>query len=865
MTANDTGDLNFWDVQGRKHQEVLPGVAIKPTFRIQGSARFLPGGDLVFVTAGRGISFLDASGRPSARPPIERGGTRAVKLEVDRQGRSLAVGWEDGRIDLFDPGTGALRRSFAWDKFDFALGPDGRWLAVQTSDGRLQLLSTDGQGSPITLGDRRGYYAALAFSPDGTTLASVADHSLMLWDLASARERMSLGGHKESITGIAFSPDGALVATTCNDQMTRIWDARDGRALAVLPGPGWMSAPAFSPDGNYLAASALGSVCLYQLKGRREQRRLVGHKFGVQCLAFHPRSPRFASGSDDHDVIVWDADESRLLRQWTAHKIFVAGLAYSPDGSLLASTRGDGGGNEDDDCSIHLWDAENGTLRKRLPRPGAPQGIRTLAFDPSGRRLASGNKDGTVLLWDVDGGQILRYEKLESFEVLSAVFVDGGRHLVVGQMNGTVTLFDLEGSSPARQTRLPYGFGRLAADARGNRLIVGDARGGVTALALPDLTVVRRLAGGHEGEILAVALSPDGQLLATGGRDRQVVLRDARTFEPWLTFPASTGAVRDLAFDASGRWLAIAGTESDVGLWDVGMVRDELAALGLAWDQPAPAVISAENLAAVVEASRIAVPVIRPGRTDPVEFDRAKKLVKSGVGAFEQGRPDEAIRDLQAARDRLRTMHQAVPGDGPVAGQLGISLGFLGSALRGEHRPAEALEARQEARRVLESIREPTSLDFYNLACTYANLATLVAPGPAPPTSAGREALADRAVEALRRSLAAGGRNFALIDRDPVLDPLRGRADFRALMLDGRFPRDPFAAPSPIGPRLSLKEPERQELTRLDRQIAGQPGNSDGWIARANVFGRRCLWVRRAPGHPPGAPAFPARHMDGDQ
>ena len=139
-------------------------------------------------------------------------------------------------------------------------------------------------------------FPALAFSPDGATLASVADRSLVLWDLASKEELMRLGGHKESITGVAFSPDGALVATTCGDHMTRIWDARDGRALAVLPGPWFMRSLAFSPDGGYLAASAdPGPVCLYELKGWRRATTLdrpqirrpvpgLPSSFGSVCL-----------------------------------------------------------------------------------------------------------------------------------------------------------------------------------------------------------------------------------------------------------------------------------------------------------------------------------------------------------------------------------------------------------------------------------------------------------------------------------------------------------------------------------------------------------------------------------------------------
>ena len=130
------------------------------------------------------------------------------------------------------------------------------------------------------------------------------------------------------------------------------------------------------------------------------------------------------------------------------------------------------------------------------------------------------------------------------------------------------------------------------------RVVVGDPNGGLSALALPDLTVVHQLAHAHDDEIFALVLSSDGRLLATSGRDRRVVLRDARTFEPWFTFPTWTGLVKDLAFDASGRWLALAGADSEIALWDLTLLHEGLEAVGLAWDQPASAASPASRFAA---------------------------------------------------------------------------------------------------------------------------------------------------------------------------------------------------------------------------------------------------------------------------
>src|SRR5205823_1276850 len=117
--------------------------------------------------------------------------------------------------------------------------------------------------------------------------------------------------------------------------------------------------------------------------------------------------------------------------------------------------------------------------------------------------------------------------------------------------------------------------------------------------------------------------------------------------------------------------------------------------------------------------------------------------VRSGVSAFEGGRRAEAMRDLRQARDGLRALHKAAPGNRLVAGQLAVSLGFLGSVLRDEHRPAEAIASFKEARQVLEAIRAPAYMDLYNLACVYANLSATSDPASTQPVAGERQALAD--------------------------------------------------------------------------------------------------------------------------
>jgi serine/threonine protein kinase/WD40 repeat protein len=823
LTADHKTGLDFWDVRRKRHLSSVDGLRVSEKSGFDQVVVYLPDGQGLAVGTRDGVVFTNRRGIRTTRAPITQGSSQPRKLAIDASGKRIAVAWSDGAgITVHDLVSGALLGKFG--DSPFALSPDGRWLAVQ-ENADIVLLPI-ASGSPrIVLGSHGGAGAtALAFSPDGTRLAAAFyKHStVVLWDVAKQKQIGTLRGHRENVFDVAFSPDGEWIATGSLDYTARIWETRSGQTVATLSGS---SSPAFrvqwSPTGDHLAVGMNNSreIFLYRITGRhRVQRWLTGHRVELRCVAAHPSLDRLTT-SGYTELNSWDLS--------VAHPSPVAlglnpgavtALACSPDGSLLAT--GSFRGSHPLEAHVLIRDAHTGKVRGQVSASGV---VQALAFDPTGKRLAWGDAAGNVIVWDLATSRPIQ-KFVTGSVVYSVIFLDGPRRLVTHGRD-TVLLFNLESGKLQRKVHLAGGGIRtLVANRARSRLVVGFQSGAIAGVSLPDLAPGRRLEKAHAGKVRCLALSPDGRLLASGSTHR-VVLRDALSFETLLRFPLWAGTLRDLTFDARGR-LAIVGTNRDVDLWDLAALRDGLAKIGLAWDQPAPAV--AAGIVPKGGHRRAAVAVIRrPGTTDPRALEQARALVRSGVGAFESSRWAEAIRDLEQARDQLRTLYRAAPGDGQVASALGISLGFLSSALKNEHRSAEALASLKEARQVLEAIRQPSFVDLYNLACVYANLTTLVAPGSGPPTASEREALANQAMTALRRSLAAGMRNFALIDRDRDLDPLRGRLDFRALVLEsaGRTREGvPYlakvSAANPKDTMLSLKVAALQAWFGQDRELA---------------------------------------------
>ncbi len=612
LTAGPKTGLDFWDVPGNRHLSSVEGLTVSKS--TSDRAVYLPDGQgLAVGTSDRGVVFTDTQGIRTARAPITQGSSQPTRLALSASGQRIAVAWTDrAGITVHDAASGVLLDRFKDSDAPFALSPDGRWLARQENSDIVLLPIASGTPR-IVLGRHGGASAtALAFSPDGTMLAAAfyKHATVVLWDVAKREQFGTLRGHREQVFDVAFSPDGEWIATGSLDYTARIWETRTGQNVATLSGS---SSPAFrvqwSPTGEHLAVSMNNSreVFLYTIAGRHHvQQWLTGHRVELCCVAAHPRLERLTT-SGYTELNTWDLSVARPSPVALGpNPGAVTSLAYSPDGSLLAIASWPQNSNP---RQVVIRDANTGKVRGRM---FGLQVVYALAFDPTGERLACGDVAGNVVLWDLATSRPIQ-QFVTGSSVQSIVFLDCPRSLVTHGKDA-VLLFNLESGKLERKVDLAGGgIRRLVADRARSRLVVGFQNGAIGSVSLPDLTPDPRLDAAHEGSVDCLALSPDGRLLATGS-DHRVVLRDALSFETLLVFPLWAGTLRDLTFDSRGRRLAIVGTDSDVDLWNLDALHDGLTALGLAWDQPTPAVVPAPDLAPEGGHPRPAVPVIRrPG------------------------------------------------------------------------------------------------------------------------------------------------------------------------------------------------------------------------------------------------------------
>lgn len=275
------------------------------------------------------------------------------------------------------------------------------------------------------------------WSADGKLLATASrDGTARVYDARSGRQLWVLPCDGAMVESVCFSPDATRVATAGRDHVVRVWDVASGEPVRQLTGAGDIGRQvAWSPDGLRVAATFRDQVVrVWAADTGRLVHELRGHTGDVWGVAWSPDGTRLATASHDRTVIVWDAATGSATTTLTGHTEFVEGVTWSPDGELLATGSGD--------HTARVWDARTGALRLLLR--GHTDYVWNPAFSPDGRMLATPSSDRTVRVVSTEDAKLVAVLRGHTDTVWSVVWSPSGTRLATASTDGTGRVWDLQ-------------------------------------------------------------------------------------------------------------------------------------------------------------------------------------------------------------------------------------------------------------------------------------------------------------------------------------------------------------------------------------------------------------------------------------
>jgi len=536
-------------------------------------------------------------------------------IAVSPDGKLLATAGTDKQILVWELETGTLRHRFANQLTPvsaLAFSPDSRTLASGGGDRTIRLRDA-GTGLLIRSLEGHGdWISAIEFSADGQRIASAScdwgshrghdwpretgrgpeKSEWRLWNAASG-ELLRTANIPGRLLSVAFAPDGGSLACAI-DQEVRLYDlGKDASPRVVTTHDGLVTSVKFSRDGaSIFSASHDHTVMRIWLSDGGEEWRLPGSWEQVSSIALSDDASLLATGSGDlrfarglfkadskalgpGAVRLWDARTGRLLRRLGDPGEQVLAVTLTPDGRLVAS----GGAKRDGSGIVHVWDSATGEALWSMNDHAGE--VLAIAATSDGARLATAGAEGEVRLRDIRTGEVAMTISSHARGATSVLFSNDGSFIVTGAGDGQTRILDARTGLLVQTCKT----GISLAKSPGDRLFnsIGLSRDGAT-LASCTASVWNvvgapvRIWDGKTGTLLRnftdekiqgrpIALSPDGSILATGGKS--VKLYDVKSGTLLRELYGFLKRTQCITFSADGRLLFAGGNYGTTNAWEV--------------------------------------------------------------------------------------------------------------------------------------------------------------------------------------------------------------------------------------------------------------------------------------------------------
>lgn len=293
---------------------------------------------------------------------------------------------------------------------------------------------------------------------------------------------LTLKGHTDWIYSVQFSPDGKSLITASRDKTVKVWDLSAKKESATLKdNPTNVKTAVFSPDGKWAVSTTgawdkkekkwEGEIRFWDVKAGKVARSIKGHTAVIEAIAFSADGSKLATAGEDETAIIWDVKAGKALQTLKGHKGKILAVTFNKDGSKLATAGAD--------SEVKIWEVATGKELAALK--GHKRDVTSVAFTKEGK-IVTGSLDETVKLWDDKGKEEKSLEAPEG--IWSVVISPDGKYVAASGWSDTLKVWSLP---------------------EGKELFYRN---------------------GHEGTVTHVIFSPDSQRIVSVGVDSMIRVWD---------------------------------------------------------------------------------------------------------------------------------------------------------------------------------------------------------------------------------------------------------------------------------------------------------------------------------------------------